>query len=329
MKIRTRLLLFLLPTLICNITLVSLLLGYRWFGEIVAQRFHMSIFLIIVCALFTIFLMVASLFIIANKISRPVQKLNNSALAIAAGQYGESIQVGGPKEIVELANTLNTMSECLHENINRLKENSLLRERMYGEYECAMLLQHMMLQKNIDECRSDAVAIRSITLFSENPRGLLLDFPKPENSSHFQIHMAEAEETGFEGMYQLLTQYKLSRETHTHTSLLFDRTSSTLHIKGPHIPLIWSLDEERFLEPLDGAVKVDSGDYLFLLNQGLLRFYKGLKQVSEHLAKVLKVFASDGLETTTAMLQKELTFATKRKALEEDIHLLSFQVLNP
>jgi hypothetical protein len=139
--------------------------------------------------------------------------------------------------------------------------------------------------------------------------------------------MAEAEEDGFEGMYQLLTQYKLSKETHTHTSLHFDPAASTLQIKGPHIPFIWSLDDEKFLEPSEGALKVDSGDYLFLFSQGLLRFSKGHKQVSELLSKVLKVFASDGLETTSAMLQKELAFATKRKDLEEDIHLLCFQIL--
>jgi len=430
MKIRTRLLLFLLPTLICSIALVSALLAINWYKEIVEgfrtklksavvstaairpspeqlesirdklqvtnlyfvsvhspdietipkrihitpiytskdgakvmtgyapifdsnghvmglmgadinvnlidKKFHESLFLIILCAGFTILIMVVTLFVIANKISRPVQKLNNSALAIAAGQYGESVQVSGPKEIAELANTLNTMSECLHENINRLKENSLLRERMYGEYECAMLLQHMMLQKNIDDCRSDAVAVKSITFFSESPRGLLLDFPKPERPDLFQIHMAEAEEEGFEGMYQLLTQYKLQSKgtgvllgQETHTSLLFDRSASTLQIRGPDLPLFWSLGEERYLEPLQGSLKVDSGDYLFLFSQGLLRFYKGHKQISELLSKVLKVFASDGLETTSAMLQKELAFATKRKDLKEDIHLLCFQILNP
>ncbi|EKE08475.1 MAG: hypothetical protein ACD_17C00149G0003, partial [uncultured bacterium] len=228
MKIRTRLLLFLLPTLVCSIALVSILLSYNWYREIVEgfqtrlkaavittamlqpseetlkiirdrlevtdlyhvplntpnidtipkqlhitpiykakdgnkvmtgfapihdsnghisglmaadinvslidNKFHESLYLILICAGVTILIVVATLFVIANKISIPVARLNNSALAIAAGQYGESIPVRGPKEIVELANTLNTMSECLHENINRLKDNSFLRERMYGEY---------------------------------------------------------------------------------------------------------------------------------------------------------------------------------------------------
>lgn len=297
--------------------------------SLIDKKFHESLFLILFCAGFTILIVVITLFLIANKISRPVQKLNNSALAIAAGHYGESVQVSGPKEIAELANTLNTMSECLHENINRLKENSLVRERMYGEYECAMLLQHMMLQKNIDECRSDAVAVKSITLFSESPKGFLLDFPKLENPDLFQIHLAEAEEEGFEGMYQLLTQYKQGTLSEAHISLLFDRTPSTLQVKGPNLPFFWSLDDKKFLEPVQGRLKVESGDYIFFFNQGLTRFLKGENGIAELLAKVLKVFASDGLETTASMLQKELAFATKRIHLKEDIHLLCFQILNP
>ena len=299
--------------------------------SLIDKKFQESLFLILLFAGLTIAIVVVTLIPLANKISKPVQRLNNSALAIAAGQYGESIQVSGPREIVELANTLNTMSECLHENINRLKENSLLRERMYGEYECAMLLQHMMLQKNIDDCRSDAIAAKSITFFSESPKGLLLDFPKTESPTLFQIQMIEAEEEGFEGMYQLLTQYKLFKNKEfpfIGTSLSFDQTTSTLQIKGPHTPFCWSLDEKKFLEPTQGVLKVDSGDYLFLFNQGLSNLYKGPKELSELLSKVLKVFASEGLETTTAMLQKELSFATKRISLKEDIHLLCFQILN-
>lgn len=295
--------------------------------DLIDQKFKQSLLIIVLSAAFTILIMTGTLFLIAGKISDPVQKLNNSALAIAAGQYNEAIHVNGPKEIAELANTLNTMGECLNENINRLKENSLLRERMYGEYECAMLLQHLMLQKNIDDCRSDAVSVKSITFFSDTPRGLLLDFPKSEKGDLFQIHMAEAQEEGLEGTYQLLTQYKYSKETQTRTSVILDRAESILHWDGPHAPLIWSLDEKRFFEKKE-SVRVESGDFFFLFNQGLLRFCKSDQKIADLLTKVLKVFAQEGLETTSAMLQKELAFATKRKDLEEDIHLLCFQILS-
>lgn len=412
MKIRTRFLLFLLPTLTCSIALISSLLAYNWYTEIVDAfkarlkatvvttaalidpddiekkletlqnelaisnlyflpsgspkkpsvyksesgekmmtdyapvydrsgflighmaadvnanlidaKFRESLFLIILSSGLTLLIMIATLFMIANKISRPIQKLNHSALALAAGQYGEAISSKGPKEIEELAGTLNIMSECLLENINRLKENAILRERMYGQYECAMLLQHLMLQKNIDDCRSDAIAVKPITFFSENPRGILLNFPTPR-PGEFSIHLTEATEDGFEGMYQLLTSSKTSLETHAILSL--DLETSTLHA-GKEKPLIYSMSKKRFLAFDTPSIKVQSGDLFFLFNQGMLRFYKNTKNIEDLLTKVLKVFAQDGLETTSAMLQKEISFLVKKKDPQEDVHLLCFQVLN-
>ncbi|MBI5272663.1 MAG: HAMP domain-containing protein [Chlamydiia bacterium] len=293
------------------------------------KKFQETLLLILCSASCTILVVVATLYFIANKISRPVQKLNNSALAIAAGHYGGSIQAEGPKEIAELANTLNTMSECLHENINRLKENSLFRERSYGEYECSMLLQHLMLQKNIDDCRSDAIAIKSITFFSENPRGLLLDFPKAQAPQHFLIHMEEAEEEGFEGMYQLLTRYKHFTESSTHTSLLLNTDASTLQWNGAQIPLIWSLEDSKFYEATTAAISIQSGDFFFLFNRGFVKLMRTPQRTADLLCKVLKIFSRDGLETVAAMIHKEIGFAIKRRDLDDDIHILCFQVLIP
>jgi hypothetical protein len=224
------------------------------------------------------------------------------------------------------------MSECLYETINRLKENSLVRERMYGEYECAMLLQHLMLQKNIDACRSDAVAVKAITFFSESPRGLLFDCPKTEKADLFAIHMAEAHEEGFEGMYKLLTDYKLSKEMlNPSLQLLFNRETSLLQFQTNKLPLplFWSLDKNMLIEPKDGVIQLESGDLFFLFNTGLLNFFKYPQKIQDLISKVLKVFAQDGFETVVSMLQKEIALATKRKGLPGDIHLLCFQILNP
>lgn len=334
MKIRTRLLLSLLPPLIGGIALISILFAYHLMGimtieltpDLIDVKFRECLVLIFGSAAAIILGMVTILYWIANRISRPVQRLNNSALAIAAGQYGESIPSQGPKEISELANTLNTMSECLHENLNRLKENSLLRERMYGEYECSMMLQHLMLQKNIDDCRSDAVAVKPITAFSSNPRGLLLDFPKSEAPHLIQIHMAEAEVEGFEGMYQLLMRYKQSKEKRGRTFLTLDRSESILKWDGRETPLVWSLAEGQWIR--GNSAKVEPGDFFFLFNQGFASLYREPQKIEDFLAKVLKVFASQGLETTAAMLNKEIGFSLRRKDLEADIHLLCFQILN-
>jgi len=332
-RIRTRLLLFLLPPLIGGIALISILFAYHLNGllsieltpDLVDDKFLGCLKLIFGSAAVVILGMTGALYWIANRISGPVQRLNNSALAIAAGQYGESIEAEGPKEIAELANTLNTMSECLHENINRLKDNSIFRERMHAEYECALLLQHLMLQKNIDECRSDAVAVKPIAAFSENPKGLLLDFPKSEAPHLFHIHMAEAEEEGFEGMYQLLARYKAKGEC-ARSVMTIDRERSSLSWGGPHAPLAWSLAEGKWLDG-EAEIHIESGDFFFLFNRGFARLYQEPERIREFLARVLNIFAQDGLETLSAMLQKEINFATRRKELDEDIHLLCFQIL--
>ena len=179
---------------------------------------------------------------------------------------------------------------------------------------------------NANQMRWPSRLLRS---FQDSPRGLLLDFPiKPDNAFH--IHMAEAEDTGFEGMYELLTQYKYSREIAKHSTLTFDRTTSVLQSQGPHLPLFWSLDGKKFIEAHDNKISLESGDFFFLFNDGLHHFLKEERRdIQDILTKVLKIFAQDGLETTSSMLQKELTFAAKRKELSEDIHLLCFQVLNP
>lgn len=339
MKIRTRFLLFLFPTFVGGVAFVFSLFAYTWHEEmielakltgavdlkLVNDKFIASLIPITISASLIILIMVMISFVIANKISRPIQKLNNSALALAAGQYGESIRAEGPKEIVELAGTLNIMSECLLENINRLKENAWLRERMYGEHECAMLLQHLMLQKNIDDCRSDAVAIQAITFFSDTPKGVLLRFPKTHRPHLFQIHLTEAHEEGLEGMYQLLTQS--TPPTHHHTSITLDCSASFLHAQGPNLPLLWSVHKKKWIAINSQETKTQPGDLFLLFNQGLTRLYKSPQHLEDNLSKVLKVFAQDGLKITTAMLQKEISLSLKRKDLSEDIHLLCFQIL--
>lgn len=311
MKIRTQLFLYLLPAFTGSIFLIASLLPYANF------------LLIASCASLTLLFMIALLYTIANRISRPVHQLKHAALEIAAGQYGDSIRVDGPAEISELSNTLNVLSECLNEQINRVKETSLQREKMYGEYECAILLQHLMLQKNIDNCNSEWVAAKAISVFSPTPKGLYLDFPKLDDPNLFQIQLIEAKEEGLEGIYALLTR---SRKAPSRTTI-YDGQTRTLQFRGGHAPFVWSSKEQKLLEP-KSKMEIDRGDFFFLFNEGMIRFYQNRKALSEFIAKVLRIFASEGIETTALMLQKELTFASKRRKQEEDLHLLCFQVLN-
>ncbi len=327
MKIRTSLFLSLLPTLAIGLGL-SLPLLFCTLPESIVPYIPLAIGSIVALTLST----AVSLHILAGKISRPIKKLNNSALAIAAGQYAESIEIHSPRELGELANTLNTMSECLLENINHLKEHSQQREQAYGETACARLLQQNLLQKSIDECASDAIAIQSISFASNAPRGLILNFPQTSKEEHFTLHLAEAKEKGLDGMYELLSQYKLSDELPISSlSLLLDREKSAIRSKVKRFPspLFWCHSEEEISKIKGEFQAIKPGDFVFLMNHAFVSFFKSPERISQMLTKVLRVFATDGLETSAAMLQKEIAFQTKRKDILEDLHLICLQVLSP
>lgn len=266
-----------------------------------------------------IFFAAFSLYLMAGKIIRPIKTLNDSALEIAAGQYGKSIQLKGPKELGELANTLNTMSECLLEHINSLKENALQKEKTYCETAYARLLQQHLLQKSIDECASDTIAIKAISFYSASPKGLFLSYPRKPGS--FALHLLEAKEEGIDGVVAL---YK--EQPDKSLSLYLEQGALRTKANGFPLPFLWS-NEELF--PLKTASRtVQPGDYVFLMNQAFLAFFKSPARISQLLKKVLSVFKDEGLEICTTMLQKEIAFLAKRRNLEEDLHLICVQILS-
>ena len=172
MTIRSRLLLLLLPSLITFFLLMSL---FFYFNLEIINGFMSRLQFLMLGFFITLLLITVTVFVIADRISKPVRQLNQAAMEIAAGDYEANIEVKGPKEIVELAHTLNTMSECLVEHMSRLRESSVVRERMYGEYECALLLQHYMLQKVIEEFHHASLRMVLISVpLSPLQKGLFL-----------------------------------------------------------------------------------------------------------------------------------------------------------
>lgn len=300
---------------------------------LINKKIQEGLLIIILSSALTLILMIIALLILAKKIVKPIQKLNNSALSIAAGQWGEKTDVNGPKELKDLSQTLNTMSECLFENINRLKENSLIRERTYGEYECAMLLQNHMLQKVIDECKSDSIAIKDISFYSPNPKGILLDFPKI-SSEQIQINLVEAKEAGFEEMYSLLTDYRSSQKS----SKVLDKDYPFLEmtIEKPNnnfkssslqflSPFIWSFEKKTIFQ--ESHFQLHPGDFLIIANNGIKNYYPTPQHIKDLLTPIFKFFAEEGIDTCAKMVEKELSFTIKRKFLLEDVHLICIQIL--
>lgn len=340
MTIRSRLLTLLLPAMIAFITLISIFFMMSAYAPIlntdgqgialmaadlnlklIDQSLHDAIKVIVVIGMITMLFFILSVFFIANKISKPVQNLKNAALAIAAGDYSEKIEAEGPHEIVELANTLNTMSECLQENISRLQETSRVRERLYGEYECTLLLQHEMLDNVVQKFSHPFLALRSIKSESTTqPYGLYLRVQQDDKQVHFSL--TEAKEKGFQGSYQLVSNptSDVFPKLHVH----FSKEGNELHYIANEMPapIVWMTAQENFAgEGLDRVV-IHSGDLIFLYNQGFDKLFENRAQILEWFRKVLRHFATEELDLFMTMLKNELTFLAKKHHIAHDLNIL-------
>lgn len=311
---------------------VIALVGADESTKFIDQSLSYAILIIVLGGLGMLILLILTLFLIANLISRPVQALNKAALNIAAGDYESNIKIEGPREIVELANTLNTMSECLVEHIDRLKESSLVRERMYGEYECALLLQHYMLQKTVDEFKHPHLKMRLISAKSaHNQTGILL---KVEANEDLHFALVEAKSPGFGGLFDLNQMALLpidafQQEHHTDCYFYhhFTRMKSVSHHLSP--PLVWSTQSNCFISPTNEEYILNNRDMIFLYNSGLVDLFHSEARVAAWFAKVLRHFAQDGLEAIQTMLSNEIEFIAKKHGLNRNYQIISLQISIP
>jgi HAMP domain-containing protein len=311
---------------------VVALLGADESTKIIDQKLSNAILIMSLGGLGTLILLILTLFLIANLISKPVQALNKAALAIAAGDYESNIHLEGPREIVELANTLNTMSECLVENIDRLKESSLVRERMYGEYECALLLQHYMLQKVVDDFKNPNLKMRLISANSaSNQSGILLKI-EPNEDLHFTL--VEAKTSGFAGLFELnqmalLPIESFHEENHTDCHFTDNFTKMDSHSYNLSPPLVWSTKSDEFITPVNHQYILQNKDMIFLYNTGLVDLFHSEERVAAWFSKALRHFAQDGLETIQTMLSNEIEFIAKKQGVSRNYQIISLQVNIP
>ncbi|MCB1113215.1 MAG: HAMP domain-containing protein [Chlamydiia bacterium] len=294
--IRDRLLMVLLPP-IMGLIAILLLLTFFSTDEIKPWIFWI--------AGFSCFWLLGSVWFISYNISDPIRKLKDQALHLASGDYEEEISSEGPQEIKELAGTLNTMRECLRENISRLTDYPLAREKLYGEYECAELIQYEMLDKALETIPEDQWAWEKVCLKSNPQMGILFEF---DNDT---VHIKEAEREGFQGIFELLT------EGSTKEGRFNLKTGDTKFVKLPP-PLLWS-DKDQALLPFKAP---KSGDIVILFNSGLKKQMPHPNILKDWFQKILKHFAKDGLELTKAMMESELKFFAKKYLHHEDITII-------
>lgn len=285
MTIRSRLLLFLLPPITLLILLVTIFAYFDWYHSLLITAVVSAIILWIV------------LFFVAKKISQPVIELKDSALAIAAGNYNTHINVKGPKEIIELASTLNTMSACLKEQITQLQENAFAKELHLGEHECALLLKKYMVHKAIENVQDTPFTFHPLFISSNHPKGLLL------NITENNFYMYEASKTGFDGMFDLLTGPK---EDFASLHLQFDDLS--FNCSGLFPPVFWPKNEKA--------------SYIFVYNKTFHDQFQNQKAIQDWFEKILHHFANDGLEAVSSMLEKELLFFSRKRNIDEDLNII-------
>jgi HAMP domain-containing protein len=320
MTIRSRLLLLLLPPLNAFLILASFFFYFNWSREV-----------LLLGSCLTLLLVIGIVFLIADRMSKPVRQLNQAALAIAAGDYEANIQVQGPKEIVELAHTLNTMSQCLVEHISRLRESSLIRERMYGEYECALLLQHYMLQKVIEDFHHPHMHLRLISVpLSPLQKGLSLRIDQPSNGD-LTLTLLEAQEPGFAGLFQLnqwmyLPQNELKNKAFIECQFIDQYCLLRYHAHTLFPPLVWSIKAQQFIKSDQQEIHLQNRDMVFLYNSSLIEHFETEEAIEKWFAKVLRHFAEDGLDTIHVMLTNELTFLAKKQHVKHNFKIISLQI---
>lgn len=322
MTIRMRLLLWFFPIFALSVTAIVI---FAYINDLYQWISHTNAFSFMIVSVVGLTLgVLAAVFTVAQKISRPVQELNAAALAIAAGDYGKTIEVRGPREIQELSHTLSTMSQCMEEQIQRLQESSLARERLYGEYECSLLLQHHMMQKVVDEFINKRLSLRLIKVISSKVlNGYFFDIEQKDDS--FSITVAEAKEKGFLGMYELL------RDRKDYRKLNYPMTCATLNgiftcsVERMASPIIWSTKQNTLLMA-EGEVEVEPGDLIFFYNQGFAKQFQRHQLIQSWFGKVLRHFASENFDSFAMVLTNELNFLANKQHIPDDMYILCLRL---
>lgn len=77
---------------------------------------------------------------VSNRLVRPIERLKSEALKVAAGQFGEQVQVDSPTELQELAHSFNDMSAALKRTLEGLTRSNQQLERERRKTELVLSL---------------------------------------------------------------------------------------------------------------------------------------------------------------------------------------------
>ena len=246
------------------------------------------------------------LFFVAHNITHPIKTIKNAALTIAGGNYEIDVKPSGALEIIELANTLNTMSACLKEKMEQIKQSSMLKEQMYGEKECAALFQERMLENAIDKSPKP---LEKMSLYANIPSACYLEIGKD------YFCFLQSKQRGFAAMIDLIQD-----KGKDCPSLRLEIGKDFLNAKVfqmPH-PLIWKA-KHASLHAFE-QTSIEKGDFIIFYSNSLGKIFKS-SYIVESLEQVLCHFSNEGARVCLEMLEKKWSFDLKKQNHEEDLHL--------
>jgi HAMP domain-containing protein len=286
----------------------------------VDQKLQRALFSLIGSALATVFLLSLSVFLAAHKISQPVQQLKNAALNIAAGDYGTTVAVTEPLEIAELANTLNTMSACLKEHIERLRQNATTRERLLGEYECALLLQKRMFEGACEKFIHPHMRLYGLhSEVAAQPHGVYVTWKQGEH--HVELSFTESLEVGFDSLYHLLQVHK--PDTHqVQLQLHWPERRIRYACQGMLFPMLWSARQIIPLDLSEGEVTFQSGDIILVVSTAWQELFVHAEVMHRWLQRFLIHFGQEEADLFLNVARKEIAFLCDRSHLDKDLFLL-------
>jgi len=294
---------------------------------VIDRKARQSQGLIFIGGLVTVLLIMACAAIVTNNISQPIEQLKNAALSLAAGNYGKKVELeGAPKEIAELANTVNTMSECLREHLAKLEESSILREKMIGEIECIRILESKFVDAIADRFYHPSMRIKAVGIQGRTPHKTttLEIFENEEKRVRFIYK--ESNFIGFDGIYELVT----GKKDIPFCELILNKTNSSQwnlsfyqDILSP--PLIWQ-PSTNTMAVCDKSTQLGPNDFVIITNATLEELIKGEDSLHNWFSRVFRHFGEEGLDACSTLLMNEFTFLAQRHEVQTPLQAICLQI---
>lgn len=97
--------------------------------SVITKKTHVALFKVFVVGFIAVALGSLLALTMVRRLTKPLDQLKNSALQVAAGRYGQNIEVNGPRELTQLTRIFNAMSQSLHHSIEELTQSTRQLER--------------------------------------------------------------------------------------------------------------------------------------------------------------------------------------------------------